>query len=109
MITQGSLEEGRFVAAYGREGQLVAAVSFNQGRWMEFYERLIAQAAAFPLEMTMGEGRPLVPAVPACFPEPAVVSRQATAILTGHDPSTRRTKWIPRRSPTEGPGVHGRA
>ncbi|HTQ41646.1 MAG TPA: FAD-dependent oxidoreductase [Polyangiaceae bacterium] len=109
MITQGSLEEGRFVAAYGREGQVVAAVSFNQGRWMEFYERLIAQAAAFPLEMKSGEGRPLGPAVPAWFPEPAVVSRQATAILTGHDPNTRRTKWIPRRNVLEGAGVHGRA
>ncbi len=76
---------------------------------MDFYERLIAQAAAFPLEMRTGEGRPLGPAVPACFPDAAVVSRQATAILTGHDPNTRRTKWIPRRNAPDGPRVHGRA
>jgi len=108
MIAQGSLEEGRFVAAYGKEGRIVAAVSFNQGRWMEFYEHLIAQAAAFPLEMAIGERAP-GPVVPAGFPEAAVVSRQATAILTGHDPSTRRVKWIPRRASTEGAGMHGRA
>jgi NADPH-dependent 2,4-dienoyl-CoA reductase/sulfur reductase-like enzyme len=108
MIVQGSLEEGRFVAVYGRDEQIVAAVSFNQGRWMEHYERLIAQAAVFPLEMAI-EGRAPGPALPAGFPEPAVVSRQATAVLTGHDPNTRRTKWIPRRRSPEGHGVHGRA
>jgi NADPH-dependent 2,4-dienoyl-CoA reductase/sulfur reductase-like enzyme len=109
MITQGSLEEGRFIAAYGRDGQIVAAVSFNEGRWMEHYERLIAQAAAFPLEMVIGERQAPGPAVPAGFPERDVVNRQATAILTGHDPNTRRTKWIPRRRPPERLGVHGRA
>lgn len=101
-IVQGSLEEGRFVAAYGREGQIVAAVSFDHGRWMEFYERLIEQAAEFPLEMATGEGRPLEPALPAGFPEAAVVRQHATAILTGHDPDTRRVKLVPRpaREPT---------
>jgi NADPH-dependent 2,4-dienoyl-CoA reductase/sulfur reductase-like enzyme len=108
MIAQGSLEEGRFVAAYGRDGEIVAAVSFNQGRWIEFYERLIAQAAAFPLEMAIAEKREPGPPVPACFPEAAVVTRQATAILTGHDPTTRRVKWIPRRRAPEAPSVHGR-
>ncbi len=97
MIVQGSLEEGRFIAAYGKDGQIVAAVSFDQGRWLEFYERLIEQAAEFPLDMTIGQGHACGPAVPASFPEPAVVREQATAILTGHDPDTRRVKMVPRR------------
>ena len=48
VITQGSLDEASFVAAYGKEGQLVAAVTFNHAKWVEFYQRLIAQAAPFP-------------------------------------------------------------
>ncbi|HEX8792909.1 MAG TPA: FAD-dependent oxidoreductase [Polyangiaceae bacterium] len=102
MIVQGSLEEGRFVAAYGRDGRIVAAVSFDRGRWIEFYARLIEQGAEFPLEMATGEGRPLGPAVPAGFPDAAVVREHATAILTGHDPDTRRVKLVPRR-PRESP------
>ena len=47
-ITQGELAEASFVAAYGKEGQLVAAVTFNHAKWVEFYQRLIEQAAPFP-------------------------------------------------------------
>jgi NADPH-dependent 2,4-dienoyl-CoA reductase/sulfur reductase-like enzyme len=108
VITQGSLAEGRFVAAYGKDGQTVAAVAFDQGRWIEFYEQLIAQAAPFPPGIALGEQRAPSTPVPACFPEPAVIARQATAILTGHDPSTRRVQWIPRRGPTQA-GAHERA
>lgn len=100
MIVQGSLEEGRFVAAYGREGRIVAAVSFDRGRWMEFYERLIEQAADFPLDVKTGEGRALGSVAPARFPEPGIVREHATAILTGHDPDTRRVKLIARKEAT---------
>jgi hypothetical protein len=34
-ITQGSLEEASFVATYSKEGQLVAAVTCNQAKWLE--------------------------------------------------------------------------
>jgi NADPH-dependent 2,4-dienoyl-CoA reductase/sulfur reductase-like enzyme len=95
-IVQGSLEEGRFVAAYGKEGRTVAAVTFDQGRWLEFYERAIARAAPFPPEVAAGDGGARPRAVAAGFPELAVVARQATAILTGHDPGTRRVQWVAR-------------
>ena len=108
VVTQGSLAEGRFVAVYGKDGDTVAAVAFDQGRWIEFYERLVEQAAPFPPELPDGESRVAQP-VPARFPEPAVIGRQATAILTGHDPSTRRVRWVPRRPPAQAARAHGRA
>lgn len=48
LVVQGSAESGRFVAAYGRAGRLVGAVSVNQAQWLAFYEEQIAAGAAFP-------------------------------------------------------------
>jgi NADPH-dependent 2,4-dienoyl-CoA reductase/sulfur reductase-like enzyme/ferredoxin len=48
VIAQGSVERRRFLAVYGRRGRIVAAVGFNQNKWLDFYEQLIAQGAAFP-------------------------------------------------------------
>ena len=99
VITQGSLREGRFVAVYGTDGRVMAAVSFNQGRWLESYERLIAQAAAFPpIADVANRPEPNEP-VPAGFPGPKTVALQATAILTGYDATDRRVEWIPKRRP----------
>ncbi len=39
LFTQGSVKDRSFVAAYGREGRLVAAVMFDQAKWMDFYRR----------------------------------------------------------------------
>ena len=48
VVTQGSVEDRRFVAAYGRRGRIVAAVTFNQGKWLEYYAGLIEKSAPFP-------------------------------------------------------------
>ena len=48
VVTQGSLAERRFVAAYGRKGRLVAAVTFDQSKWLEHYEHLIETGSSFP-------------------------------------------------------------
>jgi NADPH-dependent 2,4-dienoyl-CoA reductase/sulfur reductase-like enzyme len=108
VITQGSLAEARFVAAYGKAGQLVAAVTFNQGRWVEFYQRLIEQAAPFPPRMAVADRRAPSAPVPAAFPDLATVTHEATVILTGHDPNERRVQWVPRRRPRKTPGAPGR-
>ncbi|MGI8311853.1 oxidoreductase C-terminal domain-containing protein [Saccharopolyspora hattusasensis] len=39
VIAQGSVAELRFVADYGYQGRITAAVAFNHGRWLEFYQR----------------------------------------------------------------------
>src|ERR1700758_3892720 len=36
VISQGSPADRRFIAAYGHRGRVIAAVSFNQAKWLEF-------------------------------------------------------------------------
>jgi NADPH-dependent 2,4-dienoyl-CoA reductase/sulfur reductase-like enzyme len=95
-ITQGELSDPRFVAAYGKAGQLVAAVTFDHNLWVEFYQRLIEQAAPFPPTMHGVEQPTPISPVPAAFPDPRVPTHEATVILTGYDPNERRVQWIPR-------------
>ena len=48
VFTQGSVKERRFAAAYGRNGRIVGAVTFNHGKWLEYYGALIERSAPFP-------------------------------------------------------------
>jgi NADPH-dependent 2,4-dienoyl-CoA reductase/sulfur reductase-like enzyme len=94
VITQGSLDDANFVAAYGKDERVVAAVTFNEGKWLEYYQRLIERAAPFPPEISAA-AQPSSP-VPAAFPDPRAPTRDATVVLTGHDPNEQRVQWIPR-------------
>jgi hypothetical protein len=91
-VTQGSTADRRFVAAYGRRGRITAAVTFNQGMWLEFYGRLIEQAAPFPPRFRSVDQPPTTHAVPAEIP--AAPPSHATVVLTGHDPSERRAVLV---------------
>lgn len=96
VITQGEPDDASFVAAYGKAGQLVAAVTFNHAKWVEFYLRLIEQAAPFPPRLSATDHpAPSIP-VPAAFPDPRVPGHEATVVLTGHDPNERKVQWLPR-------------
>ena len=97
VFTQGSVEDRCFAAAYGRRGRIVAAVTFDQGRWLEYYAGLIAQSAPFP-PPPPGWDRPddMTP-IPAEFPDPGVPTALPEVVLTGHDPSERRAEFRPRR------------
>jgi NADPH-dependent 2,4-dienoyl-CoA reductase/sulfur reductase-like enzyme len=94
VITQGSLDDARCVAAYGKAGQLVAAVTFNQAMWLEFYQHLIEQAAPFPPKLPGVAQPPSTAPLPAAFPDPREPSHEATVVLTGYDPNERRVQWI---------------
>ena len=48
VFTQGSVKERRFAAAYGRRGRIVGAVTFDHGKWLQYYEALIKQSGPFP-------------------------------------------------------------
>lgn len=89
-ITQGSTAERRFVAVYGYRGRVTAAVTFDQGLWLEFYQRLIERAAPFPPEFRHVDRREAVGPVPARVPERLVATAGATVVVTGHDPAERR-------------------
>ncbi|GAA4836173.1 FAD-dependent oxidoreductase [Saccharopolyspora rosea] len=93
VLAQGSPATRRFVAAYGRRGRITAAVAFDQGMWLEFYGRLIEQAAPFPPDF------PAVDAPRTRRPVPAEIHQhalphQATVVLTGHAPSERRAVFV---------------
>jgi 3-phenylpropionate/trans-cinnamate dioxygenase ferredoxin reductase subunit len=86
VVTQGSTEARRFAAAYGRQGRLVAAVTFNAGRFLPFYEQQIAQSAPFPPVLGESADQPDAAPVPAAFPHPSEVTHRPTVVLTGHSP-----------------------
>ncbi|GAA2607942.1 hypothetical protein GCM10010399_43490 [Dactylosporangium fulvum] len=97
VIAQGSVAERRFVAAYGHRGRIVAAVAFDQGKWLQFYEELIVRSAPFPPDVRTvdlsDERRP----VPARIPDHPIRNREATVVVTGHDPSERRARLVQGR------------
>jgi NADPH-dependent 2,4-dienoyl-CoA reductase/sulfur reductase-like enzyme len=92
VVAQGSTAERRFVAAYGREGRITAVVTFDHGMWLEFYGRLIAQAAPFPPRYgTVDQPATRQPVPAEIRPAP---SAHATVVLTGHQPSERRAVLV---------------
>jgi NADPH-dependent 2,4-dienoyl-CoA reductase/sulfur reductase-like enzyme len=93
-FVQGSVSERRFVAAYGRHGRIVAAVTFNQARWLEFYEAQIASAGPFPPDLRNFDQPTSAEPLPAEFPSPAGAS-PPTVILTGHVPGELQVHRIP--------------
>jgi hypothetical protein len=93
VIAQGSVTERRFVAVYGHQGRIVAAVGFDHAKWMEFYQRMIDAAAPFPPGFrTVDQPADMSP-VPAAIPDRAVRAPEARVVVTGRKPYERRAKW----------------
>ena len=78
----------------------MAAVTFNQAKWVGFYQHLIEQAAPFPPNLPGVDQPPSTVPVKAAFPDPKIPTHEATVILTGHDPNERRVEWIARHRAT---------
>jgi NADPH-dependent 2,4-dienoyl-CoA reductase/sulfur reductase-like enzyme/ferredoxin len=92
VVAQGSVPERQFVAAYGYRGRITAAVSFDHGIWLDFYQKMIEAAEPFP---------PPFPAVDEPSyrqPLPAGIDEKerfhATVAVTGHDPSERQAEIL---------------
>jgi NADPH-dependent 2,4-dienoyl-CoA reductase/sulfur reductase-like enzyme len=98
MITQGSLAERRFVGVYGYQGRVIAAVSFDNTRWLEFYQRMIETGAPFPVDFPTVDRRPEGrKPVPADFPDPSLPTHGPTVTLSGYSPADRRLVFTPAR------------
>ncbi|WP_345131957.1 FAD-dependent oxidoreductase [Dactylosporangium darangshiense] len=94
VIAQGSVADRQFVAVYGYHGRITAAVGFDQGKWLEFYQGMIEAAAPFPPNYRAvdlpADRRP----VSAQMPDRNIRDFEATVVVTGHDPSERRAELI---------------
>ncbi|HKA49368.1 MAG TPA: FAD-dependent oxidoreductase [Candidatus Dormibacteraeota bacterium] len=93
VVAQGSVEDRRFVAVYGRQGRVVAAVSFDQAKWLDFYRGLIETGAPFPPALHGVDQPAAIRPVPAEIPE-RIPAHQATVVLTGHTPDERRAVLV---------------
>jgi 3-phenylpropionate/trans-cinnamate dioxygenase ferredoxin reductase component len=47
VVADGSLDERRFVALFGRDGRLVGALGFSRPRLLMQYRRMIAERASW--------------------------------------------------------------
>jgi NADPH-dependent 2,4-dienoyl-CoA reductase/sulfur reductase-like enzyme len=98
MITQGSLAERRFVGVYGHQGRVVAAVTFDNARWLEFYQRQIERGAPFPVEFPTLDRRPEGrQPVPAGFPDPSLPTHGPMVTLSGYSPADQQLVFHPAR------------
>ncbi|BCW70996.1 FAD-dependent oxidoreductase [Arthrobacter sp. NicSoilB8] len=107
-IVQGSVDTKRFLAVYGYKGRIVAAVAFNQNKWLDFYEPLIEQAAPFPPAFRHVDESVQARPEPAGFKPAVSPTQDATVVVTGHDPNERRARLTntaagetPSRRPAE--------
>ncbi|MER5760216.1 FAD-dependent oxidoreductase [Streptomyces sp. NPDC002082] len=91
MITQGSRAERRFTGVYGYQGRVIGAVTFDNARWLQFYEKQIECTAPFPPPYTTVDRRPDGQRpIPADFPDPSVPTHGPTITLSGYSPADRR-------------------
>ncbi|MEU3526212.1 FAD-dependent oxidoreductase [Streptomyces sp. NPDC038707] len=98
MITQGSLAERRFVGVYGHQGRVVAAVTFDNARWLEFYQRQIERGAPFPVEYPTMDRRPEGrQPVSAGFPDPSLPTHGPMVTLSGYSPADQQLVFHPSR------------
>jgi NADPH-dependent 2,4-dienoyl-CoA reductase/sulfur reductase-like enzyme len=81
---QGSVTDRTFVAAYGHRGRLVAALTFDNAKWIDFYRGQIEHAAAFPPDLHATDGPATDAPVPADFPHAWLPYAPPPVVMTGH-------------------------
>jgi NADPH-dependent 2,4-dienoyl-CoA reductase/sulfur reductase-like enzyme/ferredoxin len=96
VIAQGSVADRRFVAAFGHHGRIIAALGFDQGRWLEFYARMIDAAAPFPPGFRTVDQPAVRSPVPAEMPHRNGSGGEARLVITGEQPYERRARWVAR-------------
>jgi len=95
VIAQGSVAERRFVAAYGYRGRVTAAVGFDQGMWLESYQKMIDAAEPFPPPFREVDERDNWDPRPPGLPDPRTrPAYDASVMVTGHDPGERRAELV---------------
>jgi len=88
VLTEGNYDEQRMVAAYGRQGRMVAAATINAPRALPEYEALIEAQAPFPPEMHASDGPTQSRPLPAGFPQHGQATHDPGAATSGSGPSS---------------------
>ncbi len=101
IFTQGSPKHRRFAAAYGRRGRIVGAVTFDHGKWLQFYKAQIMRSGPFPPLQAEFDLPADMRVIPADFPARGVPTAAPDVVLTGHDPSERVAEYRPRTARAE--------
>lgn len=96
VFTQGSPGDRRFAAAYGKNGRIVGAVTFNHGKWLPYYASLIEKSAPFPPPPPGYDVPTDNEVMPARFPDPREPAGNPDVVLTGHDPTDRQAEFRPK-------------
>lgn len=97
VFTQGSVKQRRFAAAYGRQGRLVGAVTFNHGKWIDHYRDQITRSGPFPPHPPGFDFPENMRVQPADFPAAGVSTETPDVVLTGHHPGERHAEFRPRK------------
>ncbi|UQX03231.1 FAD-dependent oxidoreductase [Streptomyces sp. RerS4] len=98
LISQGARDERRFTGVYGYQGRVIGAVTFDQSRWLPFYQRLIEETSPFPPPFpTVDRRSEGHKPMPADFPDPSVPTHGPTITLSGYSPADRRMTFTPAR------------
>jgi hypothetical protein len=79
---------------YGFRGRITAAVGFDQGKWLESYQKMIDAAEPFPPAFAEVDEPADRHPIPVGLPDPRIRDVSATVVVTGHDPSERRAELV---------------
>jgi len=96
VFTQGSVEDLRFAAAFGKNGRIVGAITFNHGKWLEYYAAMIERSAPFPPPPPGYDAPPDAQPMSARFGDPRAPTGLPDVVLTGHDPTSRGAEFRPK-------------
>ena len=75
----------------------MAAVTFNHGKWLEYYGALIERSAPFPPPPPGYDQADAMKPMPARFPDPREPTGIPDVVLTGHDPTDRGAEFRPKK------------
>jgi NADPH-dependent 2,4-dienoyl-CoA reductase/sulfur reductase-like enzyme len=92
LVSQGSAKQGRFAAAYLDGDRMVAAVTFNHGRYLEYYRHLIETASPAPVPVGEAEGNV---AEDARFPDPGAPYEFPPVVVSGRSPTSMEARRVP--------------
>jgi NADPH-dependent 2,4-dienoyl-CoA reductase/sulfur reductase-like enzyme len=82
-VVQGSRASRRFLAVYGRNGRSIAALSFDQARWLPAYAQAITAGSAFPPILDATDQPRIETAAPG-FPPPRAAAPAPSRSETVH-------------------------